>query len=149
MTPDDVVRALRDDFAGLVPKVTWGETSLFLNPGAKLAHGVYFATVKEHDGANDTASALDRHGVFRLSFGLTPAAYEALFGPRPPRPAKGAAVGTGHDFTTVDELTPHPVYAWMGWVQVLSPTRSTFHELRPLLEDAYAKAERTFAERTA
>lgn len=32
---------------------------------------------------------------------------------------------------------PHPVYAWMGWVQVLSPSPRTFADLRPLLAEAY------------
>jgi hypothetical protein len=26
------------------------------------------------------------------------------------------------DLTRLDELVPHPVYAWMSWVQILSPT---------------------------
>jgi hypothetical protein len=144
MTPDEVIDALVAAYPGLVPKETCGETSLFYNPGRALASGAYFATIKEHDGENDRASALDRDGVFRLSFGLAPATYERLFGPRPPRPAKGQAVATGHDFTALDELTPHPVYAWMGWVQILCPTEQSWASLRPLLDEAHARAKGAF-----
>lgn len=144
MTPDEVMAALVAAYPGLVPKETWGETSLFYNPGRVLASGTYFATVKEHDGENDRASELDRDGVFRVSFGLAPATYARLFGPRPPRPAKGQMVQTGHDFTAVDELTPHPVYAWMGWVQILSPAQPSWETLRPLLDEAHGKAKAAF-----
>jgi hypothetical protein len=149
MTPVDIMRALETRFDGLVVKQSWGESSLFYNPGQALAHGIYFVTVKEHDGAHDTASALDRDGVFRVSFGLPAASYERLFGARPSRPAKGQHVDTGHDFTCIDELMPHPVYAWMGWVQVLSPTEGTFLAIRPLIEQAYAAAQEKFARRVS
>jgi hypothetical protein len=140
MTPDDVLAAPTTRFAGLVPKATWGETSLFYNPDGVLPNGVYFCTVKEHDGANDRASQLDRPGVFRLAVGLPPGRYEQMFGPRPARPPKGGVVLTADDFTATDVLMPHPVYAWMGWVQVLSPSAATFAEMQQLLADAYALA---------
>jgi hypothetical protein len=140
MTPDDVLAALEARFAGLAPKATWGETSLFYNPDGVLPNGVYFCTIKEHDGANDRASQLDRPGVFRLAVGLPPGRYEQMFGPRPARPPKGGVVLTADDFTATDVLMPHPVYAWMGWVQVLSPSAATFAEMQQLLADAYALA---------
>lgn len=142
--PSDVIDAIVSDFPGLEPKPSWGETSLFYNPEGILPNGVYFATIKEKDGANDKASSLDRPGVFRLSFGLPPARYESLFGPRPTRPAKGGCVATGHDFTALDGLMPHPVYGWMGWVQVLSPSRRTFAEIQPLLSAAHEAAAKKY-----
>lgn len=140
MTPDDVLAELETTFAGLVPKATWGETSLFYNPDGVLPNGVYFCTIKEHDGANDRASQLDRPGVFRLALGLHPARYEQMFGPRPARPPRGGVVLTADDVTATGLLMPHPVYAWMGWVQVLSPSAATFAEMQPLLADAYGLA---------
>ena len=140
MTPDDVLAALQATFAGLAPKLTWGETSLFYNPHGIFPNGVYFCTIKERDGANDRASHLDRSGVFRLALGLPPGRYEQTFGPRPQRPPKGGVVLTADDFTAIDVLMPHPVYAWMGWVQVLSPSAATFATIQPLLSDAYELA---------
>jgi hypothetical protein len=46
-------------------------------------------------------------------------------------------VATGHDFTATDVLMPHPVYAWMGWVQVLSPSKEIFTGMQPLFTEAY------------
>lgn len=147
MTPSDVIESIVSAYPGLEPSRSWGETSLFYNPDRLLPNGVYFATLKERDGANDTASELDRPGVFRLSFGLPTDRYEALYGPRPARPAKGGCVATGHDFTSIDELMPHPVYAWMGWVQVLSPSRTTLAAVQPLLSAAHGAAAQRYHRR--
>jgi Family of unknown function (DUF6194) len=89
MTPDRIVEALCAVLPGVVPKSSWGETSLFYNPGLSLPSGVYFCTIKQHDGENDQASRLNRDGVFRLAIGLKPLSYVGLFGNPPERPAKG------------------------------------------------------------
>jgi len=142
--PNDIVTQLTTRFDGLAPRASWGETSLFYNPKRALANGAYFCTVKEHDGANDKASRLDRAGVFRLALGLTVQGYEQLFGPRPSRPPKGSAVVTGHDFTRLDVVMPHPVYAWMGWVQVLNPSEESFALMQPMFTESYDRAVRKF-----
>lgn len=147
MRPEEIVDRLTGRFDGLAPKASWGETSLFYNPGLVLANGVYFCTIKEHDGANDRSSELDRSGVFRLALGLTAERYERLFGSRPVRPAKGAAVSTGHDFTRLDVVTPHPIYAWMGWIQVLNPSEETFVSMESLFVDSYDDVVRKFEAR--
>ncbi|MFM8382588.1 MAG: DUF6194 family protein [Actinomycetota bacterium] len=144
LQPKDIVDRLTTQFDGLAPKASWGETSLFYNPNLALTNGVYFCTVKEHDGANDQASALDREGVFRLAVGLTVQTYEQRFGPRPARPPKGSAVATGHDFTQLDVVVPHPVYAWMGWVQVLNPSDKTFASMQPLFVESFGHVVRKF-----
>ncbi len=83
MTPEDITKKLTSRLEGVVPKNSWGETSLFYNPGHLLPNGVYFCTLKEKDGDNDRASNLDRDGVYRLSIGLTKEGYEKLFGEKP------------------------------------------------------------------
>ena len=97
--------------------------------------GAYFCTLKEHDGENDRASALDRPGVYRLSFGAPSSTYARVFGPRPPRPGKGGVVKGPWPFTALDQLTPHAVYGWMGWLSILNPTSDTFAVLRPAWAD--------------
>ena len=149
MTPTDIIDEICRRFAGVVPKASWGETALFYNPGQMLAHGVYFCTLKQRDGANDKASALDRAGVFRVAIGLAPASYARLFGKKPARPLKGGCVTTGHDFTALNVLMPHPVYAWMGWAQILSPSREQFDEILPLIGEAHAAAVEKFNKKTA
>jgi hypothetical protein len=134
-------------YADVHPVAAWGETSFFYNPGRVLPRGVYFATLKEADGANDRASALDRDGVYRLNIGISKPTFRALFGVLPTRPAAGGVVQTGHDFTALDTVMPHPVYGWMAWICVLSPSASTFAQLEPLLAEGYGLAVAKFDKR--
>jgi hypothetical protein len=97
-----------------------------------------FATIVTKDyGEFDRASNLNRSGVFRLNIGLSNQTYRARFGAQPSRVGDGGAVDTGHDFSALDELIPHPVYATQSWVSVLNPSAETFAEIRPLLAEAY------------
>ena len=144
MQVEKIVDDLLNRFNQLVVKKTWGETSLFFNPKGASAHGSYFLTIKESDGENDQASNLDRDGVFRVSFGVSRISYEALFGPKPPRPAKGGVVKTGHDFTQTDLLMPHPIYAWMHWVQVLNPSQETWNSNQNLIQESYDLSKARF-----
>lgn len=133
----------------VVPIEAWGETSYFYNPGRALPRGTYFATIKDHDGENDRASNLDRDGVWRLNMGVTRGAYFELFGPPPPRPGKGGIVEGGWDFTATDRLTPHPVYGWMTWVAILTPSDATWEETcAELVADAHGRAKAAFEKRT-
>lgn len=125
----------------------WGESSLFYNPGRVLPRGVYLATIKEKDGANDSASKLDRDGIFRLNVGTSKPLYLERVGPPPSRPGKGGIVEGPWDFTKLNTLTPHPVYGWMSWVAVLNPPVETLDDMWPLIDAAYAKATASFEKR--
>lgn len=149
MQPENIVEKIVSEFKGVTPKSSWGETSLFYNPGKVLPNGVYFCTIKENNGDNDKASKLDRDGVFRLSIGISKATYENRFGLKPKRPAKGGIIDTGHDFTALNELMPHPIYGWMSWVQVLNPSISTFESTLPLITEAHSNAIIKFNKKTA
>lgn len=147
MNKDDIIKTVTADFEGVIPKASWGETSLFYNPKQQLPNGVYFCTLKDKNGENDQASQLDREGVFRLSIGISPKTYEGLFGQRPARPAKGGIVDTDDDFTELDRLMPHPIYGWMSWVQVLNPSTECFKNIYPLIAGAHANAVVKFNKR--
>jgi hypothetical protein len=138
--PKNIVEKITNEFSGVVPKSSWGETSLFYNPGKLLPNGVYFCTIKEKNGDNDKASNLDREGLYRLSIGVSKESYESLFGTRPKRPSKGGIIDTEHDFTECNILIPHPIYGWMSWVQILNPTETVFSELLPLIKGAHSSA---------
>ena len=45
-----------------------------------------------------------------------------------------------HDFTALDRLMPHPVYAPQSWVCVLNPSPETLETVKPLLAEAYSRA---------
>ena len=87
-TPEQIAEHITRTLEGVVPTEAWGETAFFYNPGQQLKRGTYFATLKQKDGDNDRASALDRDGVFRLNIGLPVPDYTELFGERPARPPK-------------------------------------------------------------
>ena len=148
MEPKQIIDRVCNQFEDVVPKESWGETSLFYNPGKLLPNGVYFLTIKEHDGANDTSSHLDRSGVYRLSIGIGAEAYATNFKEKPTRPPKGGVVSTGHNFATLNELMPHPIYAWMAWVQVLSPSEEVFDRLFPHIIPAHNLAAKKFEAKT-
>jgi hypothetical protein len=93
-----------------------------------------FATIVSKDyGEFDNTSNLNRPGVFRLNIGLSRGTFQSLF----PGPTAG---DPERDFTALDQLMPHPVYAAQSFVCVLNPSFETFHALRPLLDEAYERA---------
>jgi hypothetical protein len=105
----------------------------FYGPDRKLP----FATLATQDNEYDCASHLDRPSVFRLNIGVSRDTYRPLFGTQSPCLDPDNVVDTGHDFTTLDQLMPHPVYAPQSWVCVLNPSEATFHIVQPLLAEAY------------
>ncbi|WP_019587053.1 DUF6194 family protein [Deinococcus apachensis] len=104
-----------------------------------------FATLVTND-LYDQASRLDRPSVFRLNVGVSPETYRSLFG-AVPRGNGASVIDTGHDYTALDRLMPHPLYAPMAWVCVLNPSEATFQALQPLLNEAYTRATRREATR--
>jgi len=148
MQPSKIIEKICSRLDGIKPKSSWGETSLFYNPDNLLPNGVYFCTIKEKNGDNDKASELDRDNVFRISIGLPPKIYEDLFGIKPTRPTKGCIVSTKHDFTQLNALMPHPIYAWMSWAQILSPSQEKFDEILPYIIKSHSSAIVKFNKKT-
>ena len=137
MEPDEIISDLLGLDRHLRLERYWGERSIFYNPGRAAPLGVIFASLKDHDGPNDSSSRLSRPGVFRFAFAMTADEYEGRFGAPPPRPPKGAVVELAdYDPTRLGRLMPHPVYAWMRWVHILAPARADIESLGPLLGDS-------------
>lgn len=116
------------------------------DPERPADHTLPFMTLVTND-AYDPASNLDRPDVFRLNIGIHHDSYQALFGPNPSFPKDAGVVDTGHDFTVLDQLMPHPVYAAMSWVCVLNPSDRTFETLKPLMAEAYELVVRRYTAR--
>lgn len=134
-------QAILRDLLWLDPRLSleryYGERAIFYNPDRTAPLGIIYAAIKDHDGPNDRAAKLSRPNVYRLAFGLQPGTFARLFGEIPARPAKGEAVALpGFELTRLDELMPHPIYAWMSWVQILTPTAARYASLRPLLAES-------------
>ncbi len=150
LEPEAILRDLLGLDPGLGRERYWGEDSVFYNPGGVAPLGVIFASIKDHDGANDSSAKLSRAGVYRFAFCLAPGTYERLFGEVPARPPKGGVVELAdYHPTRLDELMPHPVYAWMRWVQILAPTAARFEPLRPLLAESLELVRARWRRRTA
>lgn len=85
-----------------------------------------------------------RKGVYRLSCGPEKSLYKALFGNNPKRALKGETVEVPFNFTEVNVIMPHPVYAWMCWVCVNSPDESTLDDFFKLVDSSYEKAKKSY-----
>jgi hypothetical protein len=151
--PDEVLEpgAVLDAVLALDPALRlesyYSERSVFYNPGGGAPLGTIVASVKDRDGPNDARSRLSREGVYRFAFQLSRAQFVDRFGAVPARPPKGNAVVVDQDPSVLHALTPHPVYAWMRWVQVLCPTRSLFGSLMPLVHESLESVRRKWEKR--
>ena len=141
MDESSVVKYITDTFRGVDVVAADGNYFFFYDPGQSTPpdHRFPIVTLVTND-KYDQASNLDRPGVFRLNIGISKATYQSLFSAPPTRPDAAGAVETGHDFTALDQIMPHPVYGSMNWICVLSPSAATFEKIRPLLAEAYDRA---------
>lgn len=147
MTANEFLEYCLDQLDGTILVNSWGERGIFYNPGNKLKRGVYVLTVKEKDGENDKSSILNRDGIYRVNLGIRKSSFIQMFGSIPKRPCKGGIVDMQYDFTIIDKIIPHPVYAWMGWICSLNPSEKTFNELKLYIQEAYEYAKEKYAKR--
>lgn len=124
MTEDDITQHLIDMLGGGHFEVADDNTFFFHGADNKFP----FATIVTKDNEFDNASKLDRPGVFRLNVGVGKETFRALFGEE--------QQAENIDFTALDRLMPHPMYAKMYWVSVINPSAKTFEAVKPLLVEA-------------
>ncbi len=144
MTVDEILHYCLNTMPGCVAVDSYGEKAIFYNPYGNMKRGIYVLTVKERDGANDKSSNLNREGVYRINIGVRKDTFLKMFDVVPDRPAKGGVVDMEYDFSQIDRLLPHPIYAWMSWICVLSPSEQTFEKLKPLIAEGYEHAKEKF-----
>jgi hypothetical protein len=122
------------------PEVAWGDSFFSYDPLGVGADdwGANFATVvtKDYEGF-DTASDLNRPGVFRLNLGVGRRKFQEVLGFAP---ADHADRSAGIDYAVLDTVIPHPVYATQGWVSIVSPGARTSDEVRALIAYAHRRA---------
>lgn len=147
MLPSEILEYCTANLDGVILIESWGEKCIFYNPNKVLKRGVYVLTIKERDGENDKGSNLNREGVFRVNLGLRKEHFKEIFGYIPRRPEAGGVVDMDYDFKELDKIIPHPVYAWMGWISILNPSKETFEKLKPLIEVAYNFSREKFSKR--
>jgi hypothetical protein len=110
MTEQQVDQYINSEFKGVEVVIVLGDRFYFYGPERDQLQDRHlpFATLITTD-LHDRASKLERPDVFRLNIGVSSDTYRALFGPQPAFPRDGGVIDTGHDFTALDELMPHPV----------------------------------------
>lgn len=131
-----IIQDITDTFIDVHVVTSGGSHFIFSGPSEGADNMFPFATLVTSD-EHDQASDINRDSVFRLNIGVSKATYLSLFGSAAPRAGENGIVETGYDYTTLDAIMPHPVYAPMYWVCVLNPSDKTFEEkVRPLLAEA-------------
>ena len=109
----------------------------FYNPDPNVPpdHMFPIMTIVNND-LNDTFSDLEKRNLYRLNIGVGKATFRSLFG----EPDDGKSF-SGHDYTALDVLMPHPVYAAQYWVSVINPSDNVFKsKVKPLMDEAYNMA---------
>ena len=132
-----ITNYITSTFDGVRVVDAWGDKFFFYNPTQQEPDEVYLATLKSNDDDYDRFSNLSRDGIFRLNIGIGKETYQSLFGERPSRHRAPEPSEPEHDFTVLDQLLPHPVYAHLYWVCVLNPSQATFEQVKNLLAEAY------------
>jgi hypothetical protein len=117
------------------PEISWGDTFFFYGKEERAAAFPFATIVTKDYGEFDNAANLNRPGIFRLNIGLSRDRFRGLFG--------ASFSPTDYDFTALDKLIPHPVYAPQFFACILNPSDATFETtVRPLLAEAYATAQK-------
>jgi hypothetical protein len=150
MNADAMVRYVNETFDGVWAVENLGDTYFMYAPDGALPPQRQhpFATLVTGD-RHDHASNLDRPDTYRLNIGLTRATYVARFGPAPTERLADGSLLTGSDYTALDTLMPHPVYASQYWVCVLNPGEATLESVRAYLAEAHGFAARKYANHRA
>ncbi|WP_096000587.1 DUF6194 family protein [Clostridioides difficile] len=144
---DDILNYCLSNLDDVVLMDSWGERAIYYNPNGVLKRGVYVLTIKEKDSNNDKGSLVSRPNVYRVNIGLRKETFIEMFGYIPKRPGVGQIVDMDFDFTKLDTIMPHPIYSWMGWICVLSPTEKTFENFKTLIGESYNFAKQKFKKR--
>ena len=142
-----MIRYISETFTGIEILENDGTTFIYYNPDRDPGydHMFPFATLVTNN-LNDTASDLNRPAVYRLNIGVSRETYRSMFGAPPVFRTDGGFAETGHDFTALDQIMPHPVYAAMSWICVLNPDATT-DEVKTLLEEAYGMAVEKYGQK--
>ncbi|SFM74002.1 DUF6194 family protein [Pimelobacter simplex] len=117
------------------PELAWGDHFFYYAPDGRLPEREQpFATVVTKDYPDDTGSALDPPGRWRLNIHAGRGALAAL--------ASDPDRADPTDHAAADVVLPHPVYGAQGWVAVVNPGERTRSLVARLLRQAHADAVR-------
>ncbi|WP_189825705.1 DUF6194 family protein [Streptomyces finlayi] len=117
------------------PELAWGDAFCYFAPDGQVPHHTQpYATIVTKDYPDDTASALDAPGRWRLNVRVARDTFRALTGEEP------RSLTLPRDHTAADVLLPHPVYGSLGWLCVVNPAARTADLATRLLREAHEAA---------
>ena len=122
------------------PPQAWGDTFYFITDTDGEAQKMPFSTIVTQDYKGfDEASQLDRDGLFRLNADLGKEQFQEIFGYLP---ADHQSQHDEYDYTAVDTLFPHPVYAKHAWASIINPSDKSVAKTKEILLAAHQRAMR-------
>jgi hypothetical protein len=133
------VAAVKASEANGAPEVAWGDSFFYYDSEDDVAQRkLPFATIvtQDYDGF-DMASNLNRHGIYRLNLAVGRVRFEELVGYPP---AQHASHEEDFDYSALDCVLPHPVYAAQAWVSILNPGDKTSALARSVIVEAHGRA---------
>jgi hypothetical protein len=150
MTREEVIRYVNEALQGTLvvvaseengaPEVAWGDTFFTYDPDRVIPPEKQFpyATVVINDYPGfDEASNLTRPDVFRVNVWVSRETFNA----------QTSAGVEPFDYTVLDEVIPHPVYASQSWLSVLNPGPETDETVKELLIEAHERAKVRYEKR--
>jgi hypothetical protein len=145
MTPDEIVEFVNELGGTIVvvaseengdPEMAWGDTFFFYDPDGVTVPDkrMPFATIVVNDYPGfDEASDLSRPGVFRVNLSVSRETFE-----------QHSPDGRSIDYTVLDQMIPHPLYAAQSWLSVLNPGADTTESVKALLTEAHERARNRY-----
>jgi len=152
MTQDEIRQRLGSNASVLVqiassgdgsPEIAWGDTFFFVRDKSGEPKKMPFSTIvtKDYDGF-DSDSNLNRGGLYRLNLEIEKDEFAKLFGFRPDQFADNRSK---FDFSSQDELFPHPLYGQNSWVSIINPGVNSSAQINALLDLSLGRALRRAA----
>lgn len=152
MTQDELVEFVRSELPGTevviateeggAPQVSWGDTFFFYDPDGVTdpSKRLPYATIVVNDYPGfDESSDLGREGVFRVNARVSRQTFDRV------TPDEGSPI----DYSALDRIIPHPIYAKQAWVSVLNPGALTGEAVEDLLTEAHARDRARYEKRRA
>jgi hypothetical protein len=152
MTQDDIRKRLGSNGRVFVqiassddgsPEIAWGDTFFYVRSANGDPPKMPFTTIviKDYDEF-DCDSRLNRGGLFRLNIEIGKEKFEELFGFEPKDLEQNR---DPFDFSSIDQLFPHPIYGPYGWVSIINPGDASASVINALLDLSLDRALRRVA----
>jgi hypothetical protein len=113
---DAVARYITEAFAGVDVVTAMGATFFSLDPEKHWPNFATIVTTDEHDMGSPSNLSV-RPDVYRLNLGVDKSTVQRY-----------ARSDAEPDYTAVDTVLPHPVYAAQHWISILNPSWATWNE---------------------